>query len=685
MRQVDSEGALSHGFLSTEIASRQEKKLALIVVLVSLAGFAAGIPLVRTQLPDIPAFIPAYEAALWVTDTITAVLLFSQFARLRSRALLMVASGYLFDGLMVIPHALSFPGVFAETGLLSGGPQTTAWLYMFWHFGFPLFVLAYALMARRNTDEIAGGPTRAIAGACAGVAVLVAGLTLMTTAGHDLLPVIMQGSDYSLNITKGFSPALWAVTAATLLALWLRSIPTVLETWLMVVLVAWLLDIAASAVLGSHRYDFGWYAGRLYGLLAASFVLIALLVETNRLYGNLIKALGLAERRNADLIRSREEFAQVQRFEAVGQLVAGIAHDFNNILTVITGGLDLILRDPAVAGRKNQRLLEASLKAALRGERMTQQLLTFARRQVLRPEIVNPNEVIANLESFIARAAGENVHVITKLSPVLWPARIDRTQFETALVNLVVNARDAMNGGGEVVIETRNIVLDAEAFPDMPAGDYLLVTVTDTGRGMTPEVAARAFDPFFTTKEAGRGSGLGLSQVYGFARSASGCVRIGSKPGTETTIEIYLPKSSMRPAQPEEPFALAPIRRSAGGEMVLVVEDDPDVLEIAVSGLADLGYQVKTATDAQEALRILRADPTIEVLFSDVVMPGGMNGAQLAVEAQRIQPNLKVLLTSGYAASALAVEHGLPETLEFLRKPFRRDELASKLRLVIGR
>jgi hypothetical protein len=275
------------------IASPREKQLGLIAVLVSLAGFVAGVPFVRRQLAHIPAFIPAYEAALWVTDTITAVLLFSQFTRLRSRALLMVASGYLFDGLMVIPHALSFPRVFSETGLLGGGTQTTAWLYMFWHFGFPLFLLAYAVMARSNSDEIGGSPGRAIAGACAGVAVLVAGLTLMTTAGHDLLPVIIQGSDYSLNITKGFSPALLAVTAATLLVLWSRSIPTVLETWLMVVLVAWLLDIAFSAVLGSHRYDFGWYAGRLYGLLAASFVLAALLVETNRPYGNLIQGVGI--------------------------------------------------------------------------------------------------------------------------------------------------------------------------------------------------------------------------------------------------------------------------------------------------------------------------------------------------------------------------------------------------------
>jgi signal transduction histidine kinase/CheY-like chemotaxis protein len=475
---------------------------------------------------------------------------------------------------------------------------------------------------------------------------------------------------------------LWLMTAVVLLVLWRRSVPTVLELWLIVVMAAWLLDIAFSAVLGSRRYDFGWYAGRLYGLLAASFVLGALLIEMNRLYGNLTRALALADHRNAELVRSREDFARVQRFEAVGQLVAGVAHDFNNILTVITGAVERGLCDPAIAP-KSRRLLEVSMQAAERGEQITRQLLAFVRRQVVRPKVVNLNEVIASLDPFVTHAAGENVQVTTKLSPVLWPVRVDRTQFETALVNLVVNARDAMNGHGEVVVETQNAVLHGNELPELPAGDYVLITVRDNGPGMTPKFAARAFDPFFTTKEVGKGSGLGLSQTYGFARDASGHVRIDSKPGDGATIEIYLPKSAAGAPQPE-PFGLPPIRATTAREMVLVVEDDTEVLDIAVSGLADLGYRVKTATDVQEALGLLWADPEIEVLFSDVVMPGGMNGAQLAVAARSIRPGLRVLLTSGHAASALAQEHGLPETLEVLAKPYKRDELARKLRLVIG-
>jgi signal transduction histidine kinase/ActR/RegA family two-component response regulator len=682
MKEVERGTGLSRGFLATEIANTREKKIARTVVGVSLIAFAAVVPFVRVPLPRIPAFVPAYEAALWVTETITGILLLGQFCWLRSRALLTLATGYLFDGLMVIPHALSFPGVVSETGLMGAGPQTTAWIYIFWHSGFPLCVLAYALMARRRSEVLVRNPGMEIATAVLGAVALVIVLTLVATVGHDLLPVVMKGNDYSLTIRKGFTPALWAMTAATLLVLWRRSIPTVLELWLTVVMVAWLLDIALSGVLGSHRFDLGWYAGRLYGLIAASFILGVFLIEMYRLYGNLTEALALAERRNAELVRSREEFALVQRFEAIGQLVAGVAHDFNNTLTGITGAIDLVLRDTGLTQR-NRRLLEASMQAARRGAQTTHQLLTFARRKILRPDVVNLNEVIARLDGFIAGAAGENVRITTKLSPMLWPARVDRTQFETALVNLVVNARDAMDGRGDIIMETRNTVVAVGEVVELAAGDYVLITVTDSGCGMAPDIVERAFDPFFTTKEVGKGSGLGLSQVYGFSRGAAGQVRIKSTLGEGTTIEIFLPKSTAQPIQ-AQPFGLPPVCPATAHEMILVVEDDPLVRDIVVTGLTDLGYQVKIASDAQQALEILRTDPNIDVLFSDVVMPGRMSGAKLAVEAQAIRPALKVVLTSGYAATELAGEHELPQALEVLAKPYGRDELASKLRVVIG-
>jgi signal transduction histidine kinase/CheY-like chemotaxis protein len=669
-------------FLSTEPARPGEKQIAWFVMAASLVAFLVGLPFARAPLAPIPAFIPSYEAALWISDTITAVLLFSQFTRLRSRAVLVLAAGYLFDSLMIVPHALSFPGLFSQTGLLDGGSQTTAWLYVFGHCGFPLFVLAFALRGRYSIDTLRMSARRAIATAVALVVLLTIGATVFATVGHELLPVIIRDGNYSLPAAKALGLTIWLLTTAVLLVLWFRGAPTVLDLWLTVVMFAWSLNIAFSALAGSSRYDLGFYAGRAYGLLAASFVLCALLFEMNRLYSSLADALDLAETRNAELTRSREEFARVQRSEAIGQLVGGVAHDFNNLLTVVTGGLDLMLRDPGLSPR-NRRLLNSSMKAAQRGAQLTQQLLTFARKQVLRPEVLNPNEVIASLATFMSPATGAQVEVVANLSPVLWPVRLDRTEFETALVNLVLNARDAIGGKGRIVIATSNVLLRAGALPDLPQGDYALISVSDAGSGMTAEDCARAFEPFFTTKEVGKGSGLGLSQVYGFVRGAAGQVRIESRLGEGTTVEMYLPKSTEQAAQPE-PAGLAPIRAARGNETVLVVEDDPGVLDVAVSGLVELGYAVRTATDARDALAILRSDPDIEVLFSDVVMPGGMNGAQLAMEAQRLRPGLKVLLTSGYTASALSQEHGLPEQTDVLRKPYQREELASKLRLIIG-
>jgi signal transduction histidine kinase len=649
---------------------------------VSVVLFLVGLPFVRLPLVRSAAFIPSYEAALWVNDLITAVLLFSQFSRLQTRSLLILASGYLFDALMIVPHALTFPGVFAPAGLLDAGPQTTAWLYVFWHAGFPLFVLGYAIRPLHDAEPLHRRPGRAIAGAVLGTILLAAVLGAVATVGHDLLPVVIANGDYSLLVEKGISPVVWALSVGVLLVLWLRGAPTVLDLWLMVVMVAWSLDIGYSAVIGSHRYDLGFYLGRVYGLLAASFVLGVLLFEMNRLYDHLTGALDLAEIRNAELSRSREEFARVQRFEAIGQLVGGVAHDFNNLLTVVTGALDLILRDGALSSR-NRRLSDMAMTAAQRGAELTQQLLTFARKQVVRPEVLNPNEVIASLQVLVSPATGERVEVVNQLSPVLWPVWLDRPQFETALVNLVLNARDAIQADGRIVIATSSVALPDGTVPELPGGDYALVSVSDTGVGMAPEVCARAFEPFFTTKEIGKGSGLGLSQVYGFVQGAGGGVRLLSRPGAGTTVEMYLPRSSEAPMA-ALPLGLAPIRAANGHETVLVVEDDPDVLNIAVSGLVELGYDIKVASDAREALAILRTDPSIDVLFSDVVMPGGMNGAQLASEAQRLRPDLKVLLTSGYTASALTQDHGLPEQMEVLRKPYRREDLANKLRLVIG-
>jgi signal transduction histidine kinase/CheY-like chemotaxis protein len=675
-------------FLSTSPAERGHRRFALTVVAVSILAFVATVPFARMPLSQIPAFLPSYESALAINDLITAILLFGQFSRFRSPALLALACGYLFNALIIIPHALSFPGVFSTFGLLGANDQTTAWLYLFWHAGFPLFVLAYALLARRQTtaDTLPRRPGIMVALSVGGIVAMVAGLTVLATAGTRFLPVIIHDNSYAFLVTKGISPAVWVLSPIALLALWRRRTPAMLDLWLMVVMCAWFFDVALSAVIGSSRYDLGWYTGRSYGLLASSLVLAVLLLEMNRLYDSLGHAFADAKARNAELLQSREELARAQRLEAIGQLTGGVAHDFNNLLTVIAGNLDMILRSPTEAV-KVERWAQSAMKASARGERLTQQLLTFARRQLTRPEVVNPNRVIAEFESFVHRAAGENVTMLVKLDPLLDPARLDTTQFEAALLNLVMNARDAMTPGGRMTIETQNVVLDAEYAkqnPEVTPGSYVMVAVSDTGCGMSADVLVKVFEPFFTTKEIGKGSGLGLSQVYGFVKSANGSIKIYSEVGMGTTVKLYLPKSGGRPKRANGRADFASIRPARGQETILVVEDDEDVLGVAVAGLTELGYSVHTAMDATQALAILRGEEAIDLLFSDVVMPGGMNGAQLAVEAGRLRPNIKILLTSGYTAAALTHEHGLPENVVVLGKPYRREDLASKLRLVIN-
>ena len=447
-----------------------------------------------------------------------------------------------------------------------------------------------------------------------------------------------------------------------------------------------MFDVTLSTVINAGRFDIGFYAGRLYGMFAASVVPIVLIVEAARLYGRLDQARAIEEERNAELARSREELAQAQRLEAIGQLTGGVAHDFNNLLTVVIGNLDLIsgaLHDP----EKIDRFAQSAMKAARRGEHLVRQLLTYARRQISHPQTVNLNQLIANLENLMHRVIGEQIEVVSVLSPVLAPVQIDPAQFETAMLNLAINSRDAMASGGRITIETQNIAVDRQSVaidPEITPGSYVMIAVSDSGAGMTPAVLARAFDPFFTTKGAGKGSGLGLSQVYGFAKTAGGYVRIYSEPGIGTTVKLYLPQSSSLPILMEPAAETASLQSGRGRGTILLVEDDEDVLAVTAESLRELGYQVVTAIDAARALEILRSDQPIDLLFSDVIIPGGTNGAQLAVTARRIRPELKVLLTSGYTAAALNLEHGLPDNLNVVGKPYQRDELAKKLTLAIS-
>jgi signal transduction histidine kinase len=386
------------------------------------------------------------------------------------------------------------------------------------------------------------------------------------------------------------------------------------------------------------------------------------------------------ERRKA----AEDTLRHAQRMQAIGQMAGGIAHDFNNLLTAVTGNLDMIQRS-ADDNARIRRLAEAALRATSRGERLTHQLLMFSRREMLRPETLNLNRLLMEFEGLMRRAAGERVEVQLHLDPGLDPSHIDQVQFEAAVLNLVVNARDALDGG-VIVVETSNIVLDESYVtenPEVKPGSYVMVAVSDKGSGIAGADLSHVFEPFFTTKEVGKGAGLGLSQVYGFAKESGGHVKIYSERGVGTTVKLYLPRSAERPVETVR-HSVVPLRIATGGETVLVVEDDEAVLTMAIESLEDLGYRVLVAHNGREAMEIVKGSNKIDILFSDIVMPGGINGAELAAEARRLRPSIKVLLTSGYTGAVLAGEHGLPADMPVLGKPYRRDELAAQLRVVIG-
>jgi signal transduction histidine kinase len=379
---------------------------------------------------------------------------------------------------------------------------------------------------------------------------------------------------------------------------------------------------------------------------------------------------------------AEQALRQAQKTDAIKQLTGGVAHDFNNLLTVITGALDLISIYGADDARLT-RLAESALRSAARGQKLTQQLLAFSRQQVTRPETLNPNKLVLDFEPMLQRAVGAAIAIEMRLDVRLHPVRLDSAQFEAALINLVMNARDALPGAGKIVVESRNVDVDPDAAKRLGTapGAYVVLTVRDNGIGMNAGTVSRVFDPFFTTKDVGKGSGLGLSQVYGFVQASGGVASIDSKPDAGTAVHLYLPMALDLPLI-DDRHPHMPLRRTEDHETVLVVEDDPDVLELAVESLKAFGYHVVAADNAAAALQILRDGTAIDILFSDVIMPGGMNGAQLAVEARRILPALKILLTSGYTASALGKDHGLPPDLEVLSKPYRREDLVRKLRVV---
>jgi signal transduction histidine kinase/CheY-like chemotaxis protein len=441
-------------------------------------------------------------------------------------------------------------------------------------------------------------------------------------------------------------------------------------------------------------------ATALASLLKAGDVLVLLLIVavgvlvirfTQRSFAALTTAHDLLKLSNQELLdqisqreQAESQLRQSHKMRAIGQLTGGIAHDFNNMLGVIAGSLDLVRRRLAKGNLDVARFLDAASRASERAATLTHRLLAFARQQPLAPEPLDANKMIAQMSDLLRSTLGEQIRIESVCAGGLWMIHTDANQLESAILNVAINARDAMPQGGKLTIETANAYLD-EAYCrqhlDVEPGQYVLIAITDTGSGMAPEVAAQAFDPFFTTKPTGKGTGLGLSQVYGFVKQSHGHVKIYSEPGAGTTVKVYLPRQvaaaeRLAERRPQPPETGHP------NEVILVVEDDPLMREISVDALRDLGYTVFDSDNGAGALRLLEATPTVTLLFTDVVMPD-MNGKKLADEALRLQPELKVLFTTGYTSNAVVHGGVLDPGVNFLSKPFSIEQLASKVRAVL--
>ncbi|MGH8176270.1 MAG: PAS domain-containing protein [Steroidobacter sp.] len=383
--------------------------------------------------------------------------------------------------------------------------------------------------------------------------------------------------------------------------------------------------------------------------------------------------------------RLEARLLQAQKMEAIGQLTGGIAHDFNNLLGVVIGNLQLLERSISDTPA-NARKLHTAMRAAVRGADLTRRLLAFARREILDPTVLDLNRQLSTLTELMQRTLGESIEVRMVQTHDLWSTRVDAGQFENAILNLAINARDAMPDGGRLTVRTQNVTLDSVFCIDHPSiepGEFICISVTDSGVGMEPEVLKRVFEPFFTTKESGKGSGLGLAMVHGFAEQAGGLATIASQPGRGTTVQVLLPRCLEAQSVREDTIVakIAP----GGSETILVVEDDADLRETVVTALTQLGYEAIAAANAAAALRILAGAQPVDLLFTDIMMPGGMLGPALAKRARELRPDIDVLFTTGYAENT--VLSGTPgmAAVEVINKPYRNEDLAMRIRHVLDR
>ena len=680
-------------FLSTLTPGHSARRIALAVALASLAVFLAAAPFAKVPLPPVPAFLPVYQSALVVCDLITAVLLWGQYVILRSRALLMLAAGYLFGALMATAHALSFPGLFAPGGALGAGPQTTAWLYFLWHGGFPLFFIGYALL--KNEKRGAGPAPEKVhlhiflsAAAALGLAAV---LLLVATAGHNALPPIMAGNiDAPAKVVV--AAATWGVGLVALAMLWRRGPHSVLDLWLMIVLCVWAADSALAAVFNHARYDLGWYAGRIYGLLASGFVLVVLLLENGRLHARLAEAHDM-------LAEKSEQLARASRLKS--EFLANMSHELRTPLNAVIGFSE-VLKD-GLAGE----LAEAQRRYVVDIHDSGQHLLALI-NDILDLSKIEAGQMSLDLEPTVAatlfehslsivreKASKRRVRLALDVPPELGTLMIDPRKTKQIIYNLLSNAVKFSPDGGRVALAARRVgradvetwssdaptVVIRQAPPLADDGDYLQIMVEDTGIGIAPEDASRLFRMFSQldssmSKEA-EGTGLGLALVERLAQLHGGSVALASTPGRGSQFLVWLPWREVGAATRTMQQFPRDGAAEPGRPLALMIEDNDCAAELIRLQLEPEGFEVVRAATAGLALDALSGRlPTVIIL--DLLLPDmdGWDLLALLKLPESVSAHIPVVIVSIVADAHKGFSLGASGVLQ---KPVSREEFIGAL------
>jgi signal transduction histidine kinase/CheY-like chemotaxis protein len=675
------------GFLSLRaLASRRDIRSAFAL----MAGYAAVVlalfPWATLHGPPIPQSVAVFTTGIIVAEFATACLLLTLTGDKPDWLILFVSCAYLYSSLMGIAHVLTFPGAVLPDRPLLGGPQLTSYVFNVWRIGFAVLIVIAVLASDRNRKgEMTTSAWRRIVKACwyAIVALVAIGFAVALALERSLPVAVRSGEFTGVGLALSWiAAALGAFALASLLVK--TRARQVLHLWLILAMTTFCGDLFLSTFSGG-RFTLGWYAARASGFISGATLFVLFLTRFAAQQKLLLEVAVALRERGVNLqrevarrLKAEDQLVQSQKVEALGQLTGGIAHDFNNLLAVVVGNLDLVRATNAVTGPVIG-YIDSALAAAERGTKLASQLLVFSRARLeLKPLVAS--DVIAGMQLLLVSTLGPQIRVRIELNPARAAVLSERTQLELAILNLAINARDAMPDGGELTISVKSIRIEADA--ELTPGDYVRVSVADTGSGMEPGIAARAFEPFFTTKGPGRGTGLGLSQVFGIARRAGGTARIESRVGIGTTVDLFLRCTEIDPRAVTDGGRKSHLDETAPAIAILIVDDDPAVRELLVNMTSALGHSSTVAEDGARGLvAIERSQP--DLVLVDFAMPG-MNGAEFAGKLRDRHPQVPIVFVTGYADTGM-IESVIDEHALILRKPFRSSELKTILAEVMRR